>query len=185
MLGVVVQICCVRKEPKGIGGQPAPSLLEVEFFRCSFSRAEPSVNPATFVRATVCLLGFNKVFLFLPWYGAQDGGLMVTLGYPALNAEPAEREMCWVQGLGRCSHPFGHRPWKPSLSRLVTVSGVSRAHCYDPGSLGVVSPPRAPYTAALVHSFREVFSGGISPSRALLLSSAPGGALSIEGGNPE
>lgn len=115
MLGVVVQICCVRKEPKGIGGQPAPSLLEVEFFRCSFSRAEPSVNPATFVRATVCLLGFNKVFLFLPWYGAQDGGLMVTLGYPALNAEPAEREMCWVQGLGRCSHPFGHRPWKPSL----------------------------------------------------------------------
>lgn len=70
---------------------------------------------AGFVGATVFLLGFNKVFLLLPLYGAQDGGLLVALGYPPLSAEPVEREMCWVQGLGRCSRPSGHRPWKLSL----------------------------------------------------------------------
>lgn len=34
-------------------------------------------------------------------------------------------------------------------------------------------------------SFREVSSRGISPSRALVLLLAPGGALSTEGGSPE
>eukprot|EP00069_Balaena_mysticetus_P017612 bmy_10882T0 len=102
---------------KGTGDQLALALLEVAFFRCSlsFCRAEPSVSTAGFVCATVSLLGFNKVFLFLPLYGAQDGGLLVALGYPPLSAEPAERKMCPVQGLGRCSPPFGHRPWKPLL----------------------------------------------------------------------
>lgn len=74
-----------------------------------------------FVCATVSLEGFNKVFLFLRLYGAQDGGLPVALGYSAISAEPAEREMFWVQSLGRCSRPSGHRPWEPLLERSVIV----------------------------------------------------------------
>ncbi|KAI4567311.1 hypothetical protein MJG53_008888 [Ovis ammon polii x Ovis aries] len=121
MLGVVVQICCVRKDPKGIGGQPAPSLLEVEFFRCSFSRAEPSVNPATFVRATVSLLGFNKVFLFLPWYLQQyryvdftvvlSNCLFLLRSYsvqPPESMSPTAATEAYSKALAVCHGPLDH-----------------------------------------------------------------------------
>lgn len=73
------------------------------------------------VCATVSSLGLNKVFLFLLLYGAQDGGLLAALRYPAISAEPVEGEMCWVRSLGRRSNPSGHRPWEPLLERSVTV----------------------------------------------------------------
>lgn len=62
-------------------------------------------------------------------YRSQDGGLLVALGYPALSAEPAEREMYWVRGPGCSSRPSGHRPWEHPLERSVTVPWVGQAHC--------------------------------------------------------
>lgn len=54
---------------------------------------------------------------------AQDGGLPVALGYPALSAKPAEGARVRVPGLGCGPRPSGRLPcWSPPVQRSVTVS---------------------------------------------------------------
>lgn len=105
-----------------------------------------------FVCATVSLLGLNKVFLYLLLYGAQDGGLLAALGYPAVSAEPVEGEMCWVRSLGSRPNPSGQRPWEPPLERSVTVHRTRGAASWCQGvrALGRSSfRPRSWVTSAI------------------------------------
>lgn len=118
-----------------------------------------------FVCATVSLLGLNKVFLFLLLYGAQDGGLLAALGYPAISAEPVEGEMCWLRSLGSRSDPSGHRPWEPLLERSVTVH-------------------RAREPSLRVSRFSSPREELVSASRPVSLPPVYEGALSAEGAGP-
>lgn len=64
---------------------------------------------------------------------AQDGGLPVALGYPALSAKPAEGARVRVPGLGCGPSPSGRLPcWSPSVQRSVTVSLLGQTSRQSP-----------------------------------------------------
>lgn len=119
MLGVVVPAGNAQRT-EGHGSLSRPLVTGGRVPELIFFVFSSSASKVGFVCVTVSLLVFNKVFFF-PLYGVQDGGLLVTLGYPATSAEPAEREICWVRSLGRCSRPSSHRPWESLFERSVSV----------------------------------------------------------------
>lgn len=88
------------------------------------------------------LLVFSIKFSSL--YGAQDGGLLVALGYPARRrAQPADGERCWVRGAGRRNPCSGPWPREPPLERSVTVSREGPRRLWghpDPRSLPAAPP---------------------------------------------
>lgn len=149
------------KGRKGTGIQPAPALQEFTFLGCCFFPDLGKSIPRTQLNVSVPpSLNWvsKKVFLFFPLYGAQNGSLLVALGYPAISAEPFEREMCWVRSLGSSFHPSGHRPREPLLERSVTVPWIGRVDCLVRGKwLGQsLSPVDFPTAASWFHGFRAL-----------------------------